>query len=725
MMRFCQSLECYVPAGLGWLVVDAAIVLGRPEVLQRMVGCGLRVIVEATEWDDRLATLSGHHALHVKGHEAGGRIGEETSFILLQKTLERQSAPVFVRGGVGLHGIAAVRAVGAAGVVLDDQLLLLKESSVSAALQGPLRDFTGLETGLIRVGDKHWRVFDKPGFQHLRQMRQKLSATSSDEGTERLVGALGWDDPSRQLVPLGQAAAYAKAFADRFSTMGRLAQGLMAESERRLSIAVALDPLGVEHGVAASHGTKFPIVQGPMTRVTDVAAFAQDVADAGAMPLLALALMQPEAVEKLLRETAERLASKSWGVGLLGFAPSELIAEQVKVALRYAPRFALIAGGRPEQAKDLEDSGITSYLHVPSPRLLTMFLERGARRFVFEGRECGGHVGPLSSTVLWDTMISTLLRLPADPARDAEIQVLFAGGVHDARSAAIVSAMAAPLAERGMKIGVLMGTAYLFTREIVRSGAIVPEFQNAAIACTKTVMLETGPGHASRAAMSPFAQEFLARRRQLEAEKLSGDAVRENLEGLSLGRLRMASKGQERAGSANDIRDVPPGRQWQEGMYMIGQVATLRQNVETVADLHRSVSVDAHQAARGSARRRRAAWPNLGPASAPCRHRDHRRGRHISEGRKHRRAVGQHSRQGRRHRRDPARALGLAALLRRRPRFARSHLLALGRLPERSAVRSGSLRDSAARAEGCRPASAHDTRSRAALSGGRRTGKRY
>ena len=76
----------------------------------------------------------------------------------------------FVRGGVGLHGAAAVRAVGAAGVVLDDQLLLLKESSVAAALQAPLRDFTGLETGLVSVGDKQWRVFDKPGFQHLRQI---------------------------------------------------------------------------------------------------------------------------------------------------------------------------------------------------------------------------------------------------------------------------------------------------------------------------------------------------------------------------------------------------------------------------------------------------------------------------------------------------------------------------------------------------------------------------
>ena len=152
------------------------------------------------------------------------------------------------------------------------------------------------------------------------------------------------------------------------------------------------------------------------------------------------------------------------GRRILGFAPAELIAAQVEVALRHKPRFALIAGGRPEQARDLEQSGITSYLHVPSPRLLTLFLERGARRFVFEGRECGGHVGPLSSLVLWDVMVSTLLRVPADPARDAEIQVLFAGGVHDARSAAIVSAIAAPLVERGMKIGVLMGTAYLFTQ---------------------------------------------------------------------------------------------------------------------------------------------------------------------------------------------------------------------------------------------------------------------
>ena len=589
------DLQRYRSAGLGWLLVDASFMFDRPDLLQRMTASALHIMVEITEWDDRLATLSGHYALVVKGHEAGGLVGEETSFILLQKALQRQSAPVLVRGGVGLHGAAAVRAAGAAGVVLDDQLLLLKESPVALALQAPLRDFSGLETGLVQVGEQRWRVFEKPGFPHLRQIRKRLSASSAGEGREHLLANIGWDDPACQILPIGQAAAFARPFADRFSTFGRLAQAMRAESERRLPAAITLDPLGPGRGVATSHRTEFPIVQGPMTRVTDVAAFAQEVADAGGLPLVALALMQPEAVEELLRETAERLSGKSWGVGLLGFAPAELIREQIKVALRYAPRLALIAGGRPEQAKDLELSGITSYLHVPSPGLLTMFLEAGARRFVFEGRECGGHVGPLSSLTLWDSMVSTLLRHPVNPARDAEIQVLFAGGIHDERSAAMVSVMAAPLVERGMKIGVLMGTAYLFTQEIVRSGAVVQEFQNAAIACERTLTLETGPGHASRAVVTPFAEEFLARRRQLEAENLSADIIRQELEKLSLGRLRLASKGQERGGPDGSVHAVPLGRQQQAGMYMIGQVATLRREVKTVADLHHSVSVGAHK----------------------------------------------------------------------------------------------------------------------------------
>ncbi|HWT32001.1 MAG TPA: beta-ketoacyl synthase N-terminal-like domain-containing protein, partial [Propylenella sp.] len=588
-----RLVEDFAPRGLGWLMLDVAYVLQNPAILARLADLEVKVIVEAIAWDDRIASLTGHAALQVKGHEAGGLVGEETSFILLQKAIRRQSAPVYVRGGIGQHSAAAVRAAGAAAIVLDDQLLLLKESPLAEALRPHLAGFSGLETGLLAAGG-NWRVFEKPGFRHVRQLKAELVGMEAGAAEALLADSLGWTDPARYILPLGQAAAFALPFADRYGTFGRLAQALISDSERRLEQVVALDPLGPDRGVAASHGTAYPIVQGPMTRVSDVAGFAQAVAEAGALPMLALALMKPEQVDALLTETTARLAGKPWGVGLLGFAPADLIHAQTEVARKHAPRFALIAGGRPDQARALEADGVTSYLHVPSPRLLTMFLEQGAKRFVLEGRECGGHVGPLSSFVLWDTMVSTLLASVKDPAQAAEIHVLFAGGVHDALSAAMVAAIAAPLAERGIKVGVLAGTAYLFSREVVETGAVVRGFQTAALACETTVTLETGPGHASRAAASPFADAFLARRRELEAKGLSGDELREDLESYSLGSLRLASKARERAGPDKKLRKVPEARQQREGMFMIGQVATLRDEVVSVADLHRDISEGAH-----------------------------------------------------------------------------------------------------------------------------------
>ncbi len=85
----------------------------------------------------------------------------------------------------------------------------------------------------------------------------------------------------------------------------------------------------------------------------------------------------------------------------------------------------------------------------------------------------------------------------------AGLSVMFAGGVHDERSAAMVAALAGPLADRGADVRVLMGTAYLFTPEAVAAGAIVPGFQDVALACEGTALLETAPGQAIRCARTP------------------------------------------------------------------------------------------------------------------------------------------------------------------------------------------------------------------------------
>jgi NAD(P)H-dependent flavin oxidoreductase YrpB (nitropropane dioxygenase family) len=94
-----------------------------------------------------------------------------------------------------------------------------------------------------------------------------------------------------------------------------------------------------------------------------------------------------------LEETKRKLGSKPWGVGILGFVPKELREEQLAEVRRHPSPYAIIAGGRPDQAAALERDGIHTYLHIPSPALLKMFLESGTRRVIFEGRECGGHVG--------------------------------------------------------------------------------------------------------------------------------------------------------------------------------------------------------------------------------------------------------------------------------------------------------------------------------------------
>jgi hypothetical protein len=68
----------------------------------------------------------------------------------------------------------------------------------------------------------------------------------------------------------------------------------------------------------------------------------------------------------------------------------------------------------------------------------------------------------------------------------------------------------------------------------------------------------------------------------------SPEEIKNTLEDLTLGRLRIASKGLVRNG--NEVTTVDEDKQVRDGMYMIGQVATIRNEVCTVKSLHQDVS---------------------------------------------------------------------------------------------------------------------------------------
>ena len=589
-----DALLPFAARGLRWLILDLESLAASAVDIDELRRAGLNVLAEVRTPDAGEAPLGIVDGLLLKGNEAGGFVGEDSSFILLQKWLGRTALPLYVRGGLTPHVAAAVSAVGVAGGVLDSQLLLMDEVELPETLRALISNLSGSETVAVGDGERgeYFRILVRPGHAAARSLVARGEGLGFD-ALRPLVAAeaMGWRDPSQGLLPIGQDACFASSWRKQYRHLAAVLQAIDSAIEGHLRAAIEARPIFENAPLARSLKLRLPIVQGPMTRVSDVADFADAIADGGALPMVAFALLKGAPLERLLAETKKLLGDRPWGIGLLGFAPQALLDEQLASATAFAPNYAIIAGGRPDQAVRLEAAGVPTFLHVPSANLIPLFLQEGARRFIFEGRECGGHIGPLSSFVLWSAMVD---RLEAELAKNNvpshEIELLFAGGIHDAASSAIVQVLVAPLVARGVRVGILMGSAYLFTEEIVASGAIVPQFQQEVIDCERTVNLESGPGHASRCAYTPFARDFFRIRMEHRDKGMPADESRALLDDLILGRLRVASKGRARRGMNAELEALSVAEQRAEGMYMLGQVATLRSRVTRIEALHREVT---------------------------------------------------------------------------------------------------------------------------------------
>ncbi|WP_374680422.1 nitronate monooxygenase, partial [Hydrocarboniphaga effusa] len=317
------------------------------------------------------AIAFGASGLIAKGQESGGRVGDESSFVLLQRLVELTAGriPVWCQGGIGLHTAAGAFAGGAFGVVLDAQLSAYPESGLDEAIKQQVLAMDGSEA---RVG---------AGYQvHARTPAEiaALDALSADTVRAALQ--------ARTLLPLGQDAALCKVLMSECANLEALVQTLRLRVDGQLHQARELRPLDENAAWARSHGTRYPIAQGPMTRVSDTAEFAVAVAENGGLPFLALSLMNASASRTLLENTRDQIGDKPWGVGVLGFASPEILDPQLALIREIKPSVLLLAGGRPSQARPFIEAGIPTYLHVPSPGLLDLFLKDGATHFVFEGR---------------------------------------------------------------------------------------------------------------------------------------------------------------------------------------------------------------------------------------------------------------------------------------------------------------------------------------------------
>ncbi len=175
---------CVILAG-----ADHASLAARVRDLQ---AAGVEVLREATSVAEAAAAVkAGVTGVVLKGHEAGGRVGADTSFVLLQKwrrhaDKHQLAVPFWVRGGIGANTAAACLAGGARGVVLDSQVLLTRESPLSDGARKRLAGLDGSETLVLgtRLGEGY-RIYARPDCAARKNSRKRTSGFSTRRSSRK------------------------------------------------------------------------------------------------------------------------------------------------------------------------------------------------------------------------------------------------------------------------------------------------------------------------------------------------------------------------------------------------------------------------------------------------------------------------------------------------------------------------------------------------------------
>lgn len=557
------------------------------------------VFVEAGNADHAMiAEKAGAAGLIVRGSEGPGWVSDTNGFVLLQKILQSSKLPVFLQGGVSLRTAAGCVRAGASGVVLDNHLLLTESSSLSEKFKKFLSGLVLPATTVLGEGfSRNLRVYSRVGTKIVRELRKIEESLTPDELPSyffRLNSSIGipseTPDLDESLFALSEDIVAARTLAARYGSVSAIVE----EFGRIMGQVQATWPFGQDCELSREHGTKHPIVQGPMAHVSDNADFLRLIAEGGALPFLALGNMPGPIAKKAMDEAREK-TENLYGVGLIGLDVNALRYEaHLQLMSKNPPKFAILAAGGPDLARRIESLGVKCYLHCPAPAMLSDGLRAGLRRFVFEGNESGGHIGNMGSLTLWSYNLDELAKHADDGLDLSEVRVLFAGGIASPEAAAFVAGMVGDLTSRGLKAGLQMGTAYLTAQEAVSTEAITECYQRITIENAGTVVIGRTVNIKARAANSPMASTLIAKELERVRDGISLRERKELYETDNLGALRLAAKGCAIDPSTADSEspcfcELSQEDQISRGLYLMGQGVCLLSKKTTIEDIHKDI----------------------------------------------------------------------------------------------------------------------------------------
>ncbi len=172
-------------------------------------------------------------------------------------------------------------------------------------------------------------------------------------------------------------------------------------------------------------GTKYAILGGAMTWVSDHHLVAA-ISNAGGFGVLASGAMSPDILSQEIDRT-KSITKKPFGVNLITMHPK--LEEMIDICGKHKIRHVVLAGGLPNTASftRLKGHGCLVIGFAPALVIAKKLIKMGADALVIEGSEAGGHIGPVSTSVLAQEILPQIHEVP----------VFVAGGI--GRGEAIVS----------------------------------------------------------------------------------------------------------------------------------------------------------------------------------------------------------------------------------------------------------------------------------------------
>ena len=205
-------------------------------------------------------------------------------------------------------------------------------------------------------------------------------------------------------------------------------------------------------------GCEFAILGGAMSWISE-RNLVSAISNAGGFGVIACGAMTPDLLDTEIAETKAR-TSRPFGVNLITMHPQ--LSELIDVCGRHQVSHVVLAGGLPPGGAidRIKAGGAKLIAFAPALALAKKLIRSGADALVIEGMEAGGHIGPVSTSVLAQEILPVVAK---------DIPVFVAGGIGRGE------AIAAYLEMGG--VGVQLGTRFVCANECIAH----PNFKKAFI----------------------------------------------------------------------------------------------------------------------------------------------------------------------------------------------------------------------------------------------------